>query len=249
MAMLQAGAAGGDAAAASRLYRDLQKCANVRRINLTAPNAALHVLNTPPEKMRPGEAKGSQAMLDMIDDELRFAAANAALCAGLGAADIDNVTPAMLRAAQSGDDKAASCYLGTDLSRQHGALDHLEWLLDYKDNALSLANAAVSSGNWTVVKQLAWAYKGTFHGSLLSQVTGTDPAQSYRYLKLWRLGAAPGDDTEYLDTELAEAARRLAPGAQIDADAWAQGTYNRSFSANPRTDARGSINICQRDEL
>ncbi len=245
---LQARAEAGDAEAASRLYRDLQRCAEVHSINQRVPDLALHHLNKKTDRLSPDSAKNESTMLGMIDDELKFARDNAALCDGVDGDEVSNVIPAALQAANLGDTSAASCYLGSDLTRQPDLFDHLDWLNTYKDNALTVADAAVSRGDWTVVKQLAFAYKNVFAGDLLSQVTGRDSALAYRYLKLWRLGAAPGQDTEYTDIELAGLASQLPPDSLGDADAWAQDAYRRYFSAvTPYTDQRGSINICQRD--
>lgn len=249
LAELQARAETGDAEAASRLYRDLQRCAIVRNINRRMPNAAAYYLNMKVDKMSADEARNAGVMLDMMDADLRYARDNAASCVDLDDGDMNNLVPSSLQAALLGDDKAASCYLGSDLLRQPGLLDHPEWLAAFKDNALPLATMAVSSGNWTVVKQLAFAYKGAFSGALLTQVTGVDPVQAYRYLKLWRLGADSGEDTEYLDSQLGEVAKQLPVQAASDADVWAQDAYQRYFMNAPHTDPRGSINICQRDEL
>jgi len=236
----------GDAQAASRLFSDLQRCSQVASINRQVPIAAMRYLNAKPEKVSEESAKSMNTMLTMMSDELKYARDNATLCAGLDDVDLMNTTPAALQAALLGDDVAASCYLGSNLTRQPGVLDHLEWLVAFKDNALPLADASVERGNWTAVKQLAFAYKGVFRDDLLSQVTGSDATQAYRYLKLWRLGAKPGD-TSYLDNELEQAIKQLTSDAVTAADAWANDTYQHSFAANPHTDQRGSITICQRD--
>jgi len=248
LADLRSRADDGDADAATRLYRDLHRCAAVRHTNQTLPSAAQHFLNEKADKMSVDELKSTNEMLGILDEQLKFARDNAAFCAGIEATDLDALVPATLQAALLGDNTAANCYLGSDLVRQPGLLDHPEWLIDFKQNALNIANAAVDHGDWTAVKQLAFAYKGAFAGSLLTQATGLDLVQAYRYLKLWRLGVAPDKNTEYLDTELNAVAKQLAPEAIDSSNTWAQETYRRNFSGVP-VDPKGSINVCQLKDM
>lgn len=248
LADLQARADDGDADAATRLYRDLHRCAAVRDANRTVPIAAQHFLNEKADKMSAEELKSMNVMLGMLDERLKFARENAVLCDGIEPTDLDALVPTTLQAALLGDDKAANCYLGSNLTLEPGLLDHPEWLVDFKQNALRIADTEVERGDWTAVKQLAFAYKGSFSGNLLSQATGLDTLQAYRYLKLWRLGAEAGKSTEYLDTELVTAAKQLAPDAISSGDAWAQETYRRNFSGVP-VDPKGSINVCQLKDM
>jgi hypothetical protein len=247
---LQARADAGDATAASRLYRDLQRCAQTQNINATVPHAAGFFLNEKTDAMSTTELQSRDSMLNSLQSQLNFARNNAELCAGLSSAQIDEVVPASMQAALTGDAVAANCYLGSSLIAAQGILDHPEWLSDYKDNALNIANTNIQNGDWTTVHILQRAYAHIFRGGLLGQVTGADVVQNYRYLKLLRLGAQPGKDAGFFDNQIGEIADQIGPDAQLAADAWAQDTYQRYFAANPQNrPPTNTINICQIDDL
>ncbi len=154
--------------------------------------------------------------------------------------------PTVLRAAQLGDDDAADCYVGSELGNQPGLLDHPQWVTDFKENAVDLANATVTHGDWTAVRLLALAYVGTFYGSILTQATGTNPANAYRYLRLWRMGAGEKENIDFIDKQIAQAAAQITQVDRDAADRWAQNAYQQYFSKNPKVTEIG-INICQRD--
>jgi hypothetical protein len=248
IAELRARADAGDADAASRLYRDMQRCAERHQILATMPAIATRILDEKLERLSPTEMKGRDSMLGTVQSGLQFANENAALCEGISDDQLESVVPAVLRAAQLGDDDAADCYAGSELGNHPGLLDHPEWISDFKDNAVDVANNAVQHGDWIAVRLLALAYKGTFYGSLLGQATGADPALAYRYLRLWRLGASTKDNVDFIDKQLAQAAKQIPQSTLDDAEHWAQDAHQRYFAKNPQSTAGSNINICHRGE-
>lgn len=243
---LQARARAGDSAAAARLFHDSTLCARARRFadNIRSSDALLSqdLHGAGPEKL-----KGTDAMLEILQEESAFVSQNSALCGGLTADEEAAAMPAALQSALLGDTLAADCYIGSNFSLVPGGMmSHPEWLTDYKEHALDIANHAIEQGDWTMVAlmQLAYSKQGN---SLLSQVTGKDPLQYYRYSRLWRLGMKSKQDQDYLDSQLAKVASTLTAEQQSDADAWAQDVYNRSFRSNP-DGANSSINSCPVDQ-
>ena len=234
-AELKARADASDAAAASRLFHDIQSCAEVQRINQIMPNFANRVLNGDPASMSPGAARRSDRLLGMIQKNLDFAQANAALCADVGPEEMADLVPATLEAAQTGDPQAANCYVGANLNNWPGVLDNPDWISDYKANALPLATAAVQQGDWPMVGLMASAYAGGVRSNtMLTQVTGANPVQAYSYAKLMSLGQPAGNTSNRTANNFASLASQLSPDQQQAADAWAQNAYQQYFASTPR---------------
>lgn len=251
-AELQAEAAAGDTAAASRLFRDVQRCADVRRINAVVPRMAESMLNQKADGMSADQLKNHERVMANFNRQLAFANDNAALCADLGDDQINQLLPASMQAAMLGDQSAANCYVagGASYGLPPGLLDHPEWLAEYKQNALNIANAALQAGDWKMVGILRSAYANELGNSLLSQATGADPAMAYRYQKLLSLRASDTKVQAAEQSALTYAAAQITPQARADADAWAQQEYSQYFSAS--TQPQGSPRYappCQSEEL
>jgi hypothetical protein len=248
-AELQARADSGDAEAASRLYRDTLTCYEVRKVKTSSAEFAKWALEKKPDGATPEALQRADRILESIQKQLDYERDNAELCEGLGDAEINAVLPHALHAAQLGDPAAAECYLGARLTDMQGLLDHPEWLYDYKLNAPALIDTGLAQGNWGVVMQVAQALRpGPFgSASLLSQLIGHDPSQYYRYLKLISLGNAPGEPKhDEARLQLADAASALDANALLDADAWAQDTYQRHFQPMPQYTAENSpFRVCR----
>lgn len=234
----------GDAPAASRLYRDVGRCLHARDVLTNQTHAAGWMLEDDTSKLDANQLSRREQRLATIEDELSKARAASNLCEGVLPEQL-HLAPVALRAALLGDTQAADCYVSAGLTTGGGLLDHPEWLQDYKANAMSLANAAVEQGDWTMVGQLQRAYAQSTGSGLLSQVTGADSAQAYAYLKLRSLGSVTPQGTSYLNRQLAEAAQGLPPGAVTEGDTWAQSTYQQYFGANPQINTPRGLNPCQ----
>lgn len=241
---LKARADAGDAPAASRLYRDVGTCLHTRDVLTNQAHAANWMIEGDTSKLDAEQLSRRERRLGNIMDELSKARANSELCEGLAPALLQ-MAPVALRAAQLGDTQAADCYISAGLTTGGGLLDHPEWLQDYKDNALSLANAAVEQGDWVMVNQLQRAYAQSNGAGLLGQVTGPDPSQAYAYLKLRSLGAVTPQGNSFLSRQLADAAQNLPADAVTQGDTWAQSTYQQYFGANPQINTPRGFNLCQ----
>ncbi len=105
---------------------------------------------------------------------------------GLGDEAVNDIVP-MNRNTQDDDVNAAvtyrraaaDCYVGNALYGASGLLDHPDWLIDYKQNAMAIAQNAFENGDWKMVDILRNAYSSNFGISLLSQITGHDDVQAY----------------------------------------------------------------------
>jgi len=229
---LKARADAGDAAAASRLFRDTYRCVMAQERLRDTPSIAARLLEDDTSKLSAEQLTRREKYLANLQDVLRKAQRDSQLCEGLDENQL-LLTPVMLEAAHLGDVSASTCYVSGYMLSDSGLFDHPEWLSEYKNNVLAIAESAVAQGDWGVVAQLQHAYAGDGYTMLgLRQIVGPDPAQNYRYLKLRRLGANDENAT-YYDKELSNAAHRL-PADQVTAgDAWAEDTYLRYFAAAP----------------
>lgn len=249
LAELKARADAGDADAASRLFKDFQTCAQVQRLNQTMPAMANRALNDTSSPANPAAAQRSERMLDFIQRNLDFAKSNAAMCADLSSSDMAELVPATLQAAQLGDAQAANCYVGANLNNWPGLLDNPQWVQDYKNNALGIANNAIQQGDWAMATLLAQAYGGGMRGNnMLNQLTGTDPSQAYIYAKLMSLGQPSGTaPSARSNNALTNFSSQLTPAQIQAADAQAQQMYQQFFNATPRQsgDVVNAMRACQ----
>jgi len=242
----------GDAQAASRLYDDLGKCARVHIANRTTPANSAQVLSEVGGPNSPAATQATDARLDGIQRNLDFTRANAALCAGIDASDVAHLVPATLQAARLGNTQAADCYVMADLNTWFnlGLSDNPQWMNDYKENALDIAKSAVQGGDWAMVNELDWAYRGGFSAhNLLPQVTGLNLAQAYAYEKLWALGH-PADaahanvQTQYLANYAAQ--MKLSQTDIQAAEAQAQDMYQKYFNTTSGQGVpRNTLQACQ----
>ncbi|WP_157578356.1 hypothetical protein [Rudaea cellulosilytica] len=228
LADLKARADAGDADAASRLFKDMQTCAEVQRLNQTMPGMANRVLNNTSSDPRSGR------MLDFVQRNLDFTKNNAAMCADLSADDMANLVPATLQAAQLGDPQAANCYVGANLNNWPGLVNNPQWVQDYQTNALNLANSALQQGDWSMAMLMAQAYGGSSR-NMLNQITGTSAVQAYTYAKLMSLGQPTGTQQSQRSTNaLSNFSGQLTPDQIQAADQQAQQMYQQYFNNTPR---------------
>jgi len=244
---LKARADAGDAEAASRLFRDAQRCQRFRQLSSRAPQMAKRWLEEKTDGASQADLETTDAFLSTAQSELAFLRDNAELCSD-APKEVDSTLPLALLAAQLGDPIAANCYVGGagTFGIPSGLVDHPEWLSEYKDNALAYADATVEKGDWTMVSQLEMAYEGQIP-SLLTQVTGANTAMAYRYLSLSRLGVKDnGKDktVRYLDARLNAMAENLTGDQKLAAEDWARNAYQHYFTGNPQNPAYNSFRVC-----
>jgi hypothetical protein len=240
---LKARADAGDLQAASRLERDLRRCARNQRIKRVLPLFVSLALDTDPKNSNTETVQFEDPYLGDLQRKLDEVRNNEILCAELEEAQFAALWPLELQAAHLGDIRALDCYVGNSVSDIPGLLDHPQWLTQYKNNALALAETAIHNGDWVAVDLLHMAYEGIFPDMLLHQLTGYDPVLSYRYVKLQRLGAT-GEFATNSDKVLRSAAQGLTPQQLADADAWAQDTYTQYFRGSSSNGLSNGANIC-----
>lgn len=232
---LKARADAGDGTAAARLFHDVWQCASVRgRLRILPMEMSVaSAQGNPGERLSAGEIKAREQRLATLQQEMRDAQQQAARCEGLSEDQL-RLAPAALTAARLGDKAASDCYVPGLLLFTGGLLDHPEWLSQYKDNVLAIANNALAAGDWTMVSELQHAYAPIgFRMGPLDDLVGEDPAMNYRLLRLRRLGAPNERAAEELDRQIATAAQDLPAGAISAGDAWAQDTFNAYFANQP----------------
>lgn len=240
---LQARAAAGDAAAATRLSRDLGRCSRLRSMLWKTGSTAGDLVGRKTDGMTDAQLRTYQILLDSMAQHQQELQKTKDLCAGVDDDMLAALVPSIAQAAQLGDVDARACYLsrGPTLDART-LLDRPELLQNYRGAAASMIDAGLAAGDWRVVDLLASAYEPGAQG-LLAGLVGADPVQHFRYLKLYRLGAEPFRAAA-LDRQLAAAAANLTPAQTSDADAWAQATYAATFKGPSTAAAPQGWNPC-----
>lgn len=235
---LRAGANAGDVTASTRLYRGLSLCHRLRAMDWSNAMLASELLEAQTRGMTPAQLEGYRMQLDGIESRRQNAARMNERCAEADAAMMDALVPSVRRAAQLGEPHARACYLAMGPNFDMRALArHPEWIDQYRGSVPGMIEAGMAAGDWAVVNILRSAYQPDADG-LLAGVLGSDPARHFRYLKLYRLGAGPGD-IAVLDQQLAVAAARLSPEQRNEAEAWAETTFRRDFHGRSSVGAPG----------
>jgi hypothetical protein len=232
----------GDVDAAARIAHDLQRCLYMSRMKQIVPTIAAYTLNEDDSKLSAEELEERAARLDLVHKQIDKIRANETMCQDVGYDEYASIFPMQMRAAELGDVAAANCYLGQGVGAP-GLFDHPEWLTQFKNNALNVAQNAVEQGDWVAVALLDQAYRPFNPGVLLQQLVTPDPAMVYRYLRLQRLGAS-GDFATRLDKEIAEKTAELTPEQIADGDVWAQDTYGHYFNGSSSDDLSNGFKIC-----
>ena len=218
---LQARANAGDVAAATRLFRDVNRCNRLRGSEWRNASASDELTSRKTDNMTPEQLRTYQHLLDAMELRQRSVSETQKLCADASPAMLDSLVPNIAQAARLGDEDARACYLGRGpLYDSRSLIEHPDALQSYRSDAQSMIDAGLAAGDWRVVDLLQQAYEPGAQG-LLAGVVGTDPVQHYRYLKLYRLGAEQHRIGQ-IDHQLASAAANLTPAQVADADEWAQ---------------------------
>jgi hypothetical protein len=235
-AELQARANAGDAAAATRLYRDLSLCHRFGSIDWANSQLADELLGERVDGMASDQLDNYRAQLEAIESRKRNVERLHTLCDGADAGMLASMVPNLQKAAQLGEEHARACYLAAGPNYDARSLmDHPERLQAYRRSVPALLEAGLAAGDWKVVDILRDAYQPGAEG-MLAGVLGADPYQYYRYLKLYRLGAE-SYRIGNLDQQLAAAAARLDPARRSQADAWAENVFHRDFDAGNSTES------------
>jgi len=244
---LKARADAGDASAASRLFQDLQHCAEAQRFGQLLPAMANRMLNA--NANSPDAAQRTDRELGMVQRQLDLQQSSATLCADVTPEQMAALVPTTLQAAQLGDAQAANCYVGANLNTWPDVLNNPEWINDYKNNALPLATAALQQGDWAMVGLMASANAGNIRSNtMLNQVTGTNIQQAYTYAKLMSLGQPTGTPPSLRSTNaLSTLSGQLSADQISAADAQAQQMYQQYFNATPRQTGQvtNAMRACQ----
>lgn len=233
---LQARANAGDAAAATRLYRDLNLCRRYERLDRDNARLSDELLSQAVDTMTAQQLKNYRAQLDAVESRGQNLGGLRALCDGANADMLDSLVPNLQRAAQLGDAYARACYLDRGPNYDPASLlDHPQRLGDYRRSAQQMIDTGIENGDWQVVSLLRGAYEPGA-ANLLSAAVGKEAYQRYRYLKLFRLGAGSDRsiaDPGQLDQDLRAASMKLSAAQITQADAWAEQTFTRNFQGKP----------------
>jgi hypothetical protein len=230
-ALLQARTNAGDAGAARRLVRDLDRCSRLRGTNWKNSGTTNDLVNRDTDGMSPAQLRTYQVLLDAMELRQQEARKDRQLCSGVSDETLDTLVANIAQAARLGDEDARACYLGRGpLYDARSLLAHPESLQAYRNNTSAMIGAGLAAGDWRVVDLLQQAYEPGAQ-SLLAGLVGADPVQHYRYLRLYRLGAEQHRIAR-LDQQLAAAAANLTPAQLAEADEWARTSLRGNFKGN-----------------
>jgi hypothetical protein len=240
---LKTRAKAGDGTAASRLYRDLSRCSQASKSTWATVDSAQSLLAEPTNDWTFEQLNVYQARLGSVQDQLAASEQIQAMCAGTTEHMLDDLTPAMLLAAQLGDGDARDCYVHRGPNADpRSMIENPDALTQYKQATPALINSAIAAGDWKMVDMLQYAY-GPQGRNLVAGLLGTDSEQHYRYLKLFRLGADV-PMTEQLDQTLDIAATQLTADQLANADRWAEETFQRNFRSSSTAAAPHGWDAC-----
>nr|WP_295378042.1 hypothetical protein [Pseudoxanthomonas sp.] len=231
---LQARANAGDADAARRLVHDLDRCSRLRAAEWNNAGTTNTLLERRTEGMNAAQLRTYQALLDAMDVRRQTAGKSRELCAGVDDKMLGTLVANIAQAARLGDADARACYLGQGpLYDVRSLLENPGILQSYRRDATAMIESGVAAGDWRVVDLLQRAYEPGAQG-MLAGMLGPDPAQHYRYLKLYRLGAE-SHRTAQLDRQIAAVAANLPPEERYEADRWAQTAFKENFNGPSTT--------------
>jgi len=235
---LQARADAGDLAAATRLYRELEQCRGFARRERDVRRYSDELLAARGNAADPRQRDTLRAGLEAAEANERALDALRAQCQGVDETMLGSLGANLHKAALLGEPYARACYLARGPGFDAAALlDHPERMGAYRGTARALVERGIADGDWRVLDQVRGALEPGAD-SLLAAAVGKDPAQRYRYLKLFRLGAPPQPGVT--DEDLAMAAAKLSPTQLADAEAWATRTFNQNFHGRA-IDADGAL--------
>jgi len=230
-AKLQARANAGDAEAAKRLVRDLDRCSRLRGAEWKSSGTTNDLVNRKTDDMSPAQLRTYQMLLETMALRQQDARKDQELCSGVSDEMLGTLVANIAQAARLGDEDARACYLGRGpLYDARGLLDHPGLLQSYRNDASAMIDAGLAAGDWRVVDLLQQAYEPGAQ-SLLAGLVGADQVQHYRYLRLYRLGAEQ-HRVARLDQQLAATAANLSPAQLAEADEWARRTLRSNFEGN-----------------
>lgn len=241
---LKSRADSGDPRAASRLYNDLLRCHVSASINSDVAHATTAALTDRNINLTPQELDARERKLVHMQELADSAHANQSLCLGVSAAYMEELEPAALRSAELGDDEAASCYVSGDFLAMQGVANHPEWMTQYKQHALDIADQSIRRGNWTMVRQFYDALGDVRGTTPFGRLTGRNVAQQYRYAKLMQLGADPASSSAF-DEEVNALLPSLSENDIAVGDIWARNTYQHAFASHPQQHAVREASVCQ----
>ena len=188
-AQLQAQANAGDARAAARLLRDLNRCSRLRATEWSTMRNAGDLTEHKTEDLNAAQLRTYQALLESAEIRQRDVEEGRTLCADVGDEILDTLNANLAQAARLGDADARACYLSRGpLYDQRSLLKQPAALGAYRREASALIETGLKAGDWRVVDLLQGAYEPGSQ-SLLAGLVGSDVDRHYRYLKLYRLGA------------------------------------------------------------
>lgn len=240
---LQARANAGDADAARRLVHDLDRCSRLREAEWKNAGTTSTLLEHKTEGMSAAQLRTYQTLLDAMEVRQQTAGKNRELCAGVDDRMLDTLVANIAQAARLGDADARACYLGQGpLYNVRSLLEHPGVLQSYRSDATAMIEGGLAAGDWRVVDLLQRAYEPGAQG-LLAGMLGPDPAQHYRYLKLYRLGAETHRASQ-LDQQIAAVATSLSPEQIYEADRWAQTAFKEDFNGPSTTTTPQGWDAC-----
>ncbi|HEX4480066.1 MAG TPA: hypothetical protein VH082_04610 [Rudaea sp.] len=232
-----------DPNAAAELFRDLRRCQMQQELSDALPQWMKNEFDSDTSADTPDELARREKYLDAMQKEVDFVQRYQAFCANANPDALVQLVPSTLKAAQLGDLHAVRCYIGNEVEMVPGLIDHPEWISDFKQNAIPLAQYGIQHGDWGTAGLLAFAYRGTFSSSLFTQAVKPDPLQAYQYTKLQALGASDSFATK-IQQQVDEAAEGLTPEQIAQGDAWAKDMYERYFNGTSSNELSNGVNTC-----
>lgn len=234
----------GNGEAARRLFAEMQECLTSDRIasQLDEIQKSKDWLASNAEYFKRYGERGLESrdrLMREIEQSAEVVGQSGKLCDGISKDDINDgsIYVWATKAAQDGDDRAAACLIvapwtGPDLSP-----DQVE---QYRDDALSAADAAIKRGSWRAVSAMSMIYQDDGAYGYRRFLMRRDPASKLKYVELLRLGSPDGSPyAKTLDEQISFLSSDLSPEEVNAARAWSTDMYRKYLfmSGPPMPDA------------
>jgi hypothetical protein len=234
----------GNDAAARRLFVETQECLKSDRISgqLDELQKSKDWLTSNEDYFKRHGQRGMDSrarLLKEIEQTTDIVSRSEKLCDGVTKDELNDgsIYEWARQAAKSGDDQAAAClvvapWTGPDLSP-----DQAE---QYRDDALSAADAAIKRGSWRAVSAMSMIYQDDGAFGYRRFLMRRDPASKLKYVELLRLGTPDGSPyAQALDEQISFFSSDLSPEEINAARGWSADMFSKYLfmSGPPMPDA------------
>lgn len=222
----------GNAAAAQRLFVETQECLKSERVaaQLDELQKSKDWVTSNGDYYKRYGQRGMESrdrLLKEIEQSADLVNQSNQVCDGVSKDELNDgsIYEWARQAAKGGDDQAAAClvvapWAGPDLSPDQAD--------QYRDDALSAADAAIKRGSWRAVSAMSMIYQDDGAFGYRRFLMRRDPASKLKYVELLRLGTPDGSPyAQALDEQISFFSSDLSPEEISAARDWSTDMFSK----------------------